>query len=109
MAVYLSPDQNRSDYPIILIIADQAKSLLALLAPKDVTETRLWVGRVSLAASGIPVGVYTVRPSRRGHDADVTLARGSQYSTQPASACHTCHPQGKNSPPWIGPRLVYFC
>ena len=63
------------------------------------------MGRVSLAASGIPVGVYTVRASRRGHDADVTLARGSQYSTQPASACHTCHPQGKKSPPWIGPRL----
>ena len=44
---------------------------------------------MSLAASGIPVGVYTVRASRRGHDADVTLARGSQYSTQPASASHT--------------------
>ena len=71
------------------LLAQQAKSVLALLAPKDVTETRLWVGRVSLAASGIPVGVYTVRASRRGHDADVILARGSQYSTQPASASYT--------------------
>ena len=30
--------------------------------------------------------VSTMRASRRGHDADVILARGSQYSTQPASA-----------------------
>ena len=29
------------------LLAQQAKSVLALLAPKDVTETRLWVGRVS--------------------------------------------------------------
>ena len=70
-------------------LAQQAKSLLALLAPKDVTETRLRVGRVSCAASGRPPGVSTVRASRRGHDADVILARGSQYSTQPASASHT--------------------
>ena len=60
-----------------------------MLAPKDVTETRLRVGRVSCAASGRPPGVSTVRASRRGHDADVILARGSQYSTQPASASHT--------------------
>ena len=30
-----------------------------------------------------------MRASRRGHDADVILARGSQYSTRPASASHT--------------------
>ena len=71
------------------LFAQQAKSVLALLAPKDVTETRLRVGRVSCAASGRPPGVSTVRASRRGHDADVILARGSQYSTQPASASHT--------------------
>ena len=71
------------------LLAQQAKSVLALLAPKDVTETRLRVGRVSCAASGRPPGVSTVRASRRGHDADVILARGSQYSTQPASASHT--------------------
>ena len=70
------------------LFAQQAKSVLALLAPKDVTETRLRVGRVSCAASGRPPGVSTVRASRRGHDADVILARGSQYSTQPASASH---------------------
>ena len=29
------------------LLAQQAKSVLALLAPKDVTETRLGVGRVS--------------------------------------------------------------
>ena len=29
------------------LFAQQAKSVLALLAPKDVTETRLGVGRVS--------------------------------------------------------------
>ena len=33
------------------LLAQQAKSVLALLAPKDVTETRLRVGRVSCAAS----------------------------------------------------------
>ena len=71
------------------LFAQQAKSVLALLAPKDVTETRLRVGRVSCAASGRPPGVSTVRASRRGHGADVILARGSQYSTQPASASHT--------------------
>ena len=71
------------------LLAQQAKSVLALLAPKDVTETRLRVGRVSCAASGRPPGVSTVRASRRGHDADVILARGSQYSTRPASASYT--------------------
>ena len=71
------------------LFAQQAKSVLALLAPKDVTETRLRVGRVSCAASGRPPGVSTVRASRRGHDADVILARDSQYSTRSASTSHT--------------------
>ena len=30
-----------------------------------------------------------MRASRRGHEADVILARGNQYSTRPASASHT--------------------
>ena len=46
-------------------------------------------GPSELSGSGIPVVVYTVRASRRGHGADVILARGSQYSTQPASASYT--------------------
>ena len=86
------------------LFAQQAKSVLALLAPKDVTETRLRVGRVSCAASGRPPGVSTVRASRRGHDADVILARGSQYSTQPASASHTFSTKlqlGKKEKRWI--------
>ena len=58
-------------------------------APKNVTDKALGASRDIWAASGIPPGVPTVRPSRRGHDADVILARGSQYSTQPASASHT--------------------
>ena len=59
------------------------------LAPKNVTYKALGASRDIWAASGSPPGVPTVRPSRRGHDADVILARGSQYSTQPASASHT--------------------
>ena len=34
-------------------------------------------------------GVSTVRESRRGHEDDVNLARGNQYSTGPASASHS--------------------
>ena len=40
-------------------------------------------------ASGRPPGVSTVRESRRGHEDDVILARGNQYSTGPASASHS--------------------
>ena len=54
--------------------------------PTNVTETRLGVGR---AASGRPLGVSTVRESRRGHEDDVILARGNQYSTGRASASHS--------------------
>eukprot|EP01048_Picozoa_sp_COSAG05_P017430 COSAG05_NODE_2373_length_3161_cov_16.174233_4_plen_91_part_00 len=35
------------------------------------------------------LGVSTVRASRRGHGADVILARGSQYSTRPTLASHS--------------------
>ena len=45
-----------------------------------------------------------MRASRRGHDADVILARGSQYSTQPASTSHTFSTKlqlGKKEKRWI--------
>ena len=60
-------------------------------APKNVTYKALGASRGIWAASGSPPGVPTVRRSRRGRWSDVILARGSQYSTQPASASTTSH------------------
>ena len=37
-----------------------------------------------------------MRASRRGHGADVILARGSQYSTRPASASYTFSKKSKS-------------
>ena len=59
------------------------------LPPKNVTDKALGASRCIWAASGRPPGVSTVLASRRGHDADVILARGSQYNTRPASASYT--------------------
>ena len=52
-------------------------------APKNVTDKALGASRDIWAASGIPAGVYTVRPSRRGQWSDVILAHTHQYSTRP--------------------------
>ena len=60
-------------------------------APKNVTYKALGASRDIWAASGIPPGVYTVRPSRRGQWFDVFLAHTHQYSTRPASASTTSH------------------
>ena len=44
---YLPIAKRAFFFCIAELLAQQAKSVLALLAPKDVTETRLRVGRVS--------------------------------------------------------------
>ena len=61
------------------------------LPPKNVTDKALGASRDIWAASGIPPGVPTVRPSRRGQWSDVILAHTHQYSTctGPASASHS--------------------
>ena len=73
--------------------------------PKNVTYKALGASRGIWAASGSPPGVPTVRRSRRGRWSDVILAHTHQYSTQPASACHTFSkkspPREKNHPPGL--------
>ena len=94
---------------------DDTQQAKSVLAPKTQPKRALGVSRVSWAAPGTPLGIYTMRASRLGHDDDVNLARGSQYSTRPASASHTFstklqsgQKEKMNGPPYSTYRILYI-